>query len=89
MTPSNDFLLGAIAAGLLLAALFFLRSWRETGDRLFLLFAVAFAVEGVSRVALAGAGHPSEGQPAFYGARLVAYLIILAGIADKNLRPRR
>ena len=88
MSIANQFLLGAISAGLLLCALFFLRSWRDTRDRLFLLFALAFAIEGLSRVALAGSERPSEGEPLFYVVRLVAYLIILGGIADKNLGPR-
>lgn len=88
MTLPNQFLLGAISAGMLLAALFFLRSWRDTRDRLFLLFALAFAIEGLSRAALAGSGNPSEGQPVFYVVRLLAYLTILVGIAEKNLRPR-
>ena len=88
MTIANQFLLGGISAGLLLAALFFLRSWRDTRDRLFLLFALAFAIEGLSRVALAGSARPSEGEPVFYVVRLVAYVIILGSIVDKNLRPR-
>jgi hypothetical protein len=88
MTLQNQFLLGAVAAGMLLAALFFLRYWRDTRDRLFLLFALAFALEGLSRAALAGSPNPSEGQPVFYVVRLLAYLTILAGVVDKNLRPR-
>jgi hypothetical protein len=88
VSVANQFLLGVIASGLLVCALLFLRSWRDTRDRLFLLFALAFAIEGLSRVVLAGSAHPSEGEPVFYVVRLVAYLIILGGIVDKNLRPR-
>ena len=88
MSVGNQFLLGAVSAGLLLCALFFLRSWRDTRDRLFLLFALAFAIEGLSRAALAASARPSEGDPLFYVVRLVAYLMILGGIVDKNLRPR-
>ena len=77
-----------LVMGYAVAGLFFLRFWRDTRDRLFLLFAVAFAIEGLSRAALAGSSNPSEGQPVLYAVRLLAYLTILAGIADKNLRPR-
>ena len=33
-------------------ALFFLRFWRETRDRLFVIFAAAFALLGITRLAL-------------------------------------
>jgi len=49
----NLFFLGAIAALSLVAALFFLRFWHRTRDRLFLAFALSFGVEGVNRIALA------------------------------------
>ena len=89
MTLANGFLLGAIAAGTLIAALFFLRFWRQTRDPLFLLFAIAFALEGTSRVLLATEPDPSEGRPLFYLIRLLAYAIILAGIIQKNVRAGR
>jgi uncharacterized membrane protein HdeD (DUF308 family) len=82
------FLLGAIAAGSLVAALFFMRLWRDSRDPLFLYFSAAFAIEGVNRTALAMQDVPSEGQAVFYVVRLLAYLLIVAGIAHKNLRPR-
>jgi hypothetical protein len=88
VSPTNDFLLGAIATMSLLAALFFLRFWRQTDDRLFLLFAAAFGLEGLNRVALASTGHPNEGQPAFYAVRLTAFAIILLAIVQKNTRRR-
>lgn len=79
-------MLGAIAMASLTAALFFLRFWRETKDRLFLAFSLAFAIEGVNRIALALSPHPSEGDPVFYVVRLLAFGLILAGIIDKNRR---
>jgi hypothetical protein len=81
----NEFLLGAIATMALLAGLFFLRFWRQTGDRLFLLFAAAFGLEGLSRAALASAEHPNEGRPLFYAIRLASYLIIVVAVVQKNL----
>jgi uncharacterized membrane protein HdeD (DUF308 family) len=80
----NQFLLGAIAMASLVAGLFFLRFWRETRDRLFLAFAVSFFVEGVNRSALALSGSPQEGGAFFYLIRLLAFLVILLAIIDKN-----
>jgi hypothetical protein len=81
----NAALLGAIATMALLAALFFLRFWRQTQDRLFLLFAVAFGLEGLNRIALASTESPNEGRPLLYVVRLGSYLIILLAVAQKNL----
>jgi len=84
MNSVNLMLLGAIAMASLTAGLFFLRFWRRTGDRFFLLFAVSFAIEGLNRAILALTTNPDEGRPFFYLIRLVAFLLILAAIADKN-----
>ena len=82
-------LLGAIAMASLVAGLFFLRFWRDTGDRLFLFFAVAFLVEGINRAALGFSADPNEGQPFFYFVRFLSFLLILVGIAQKNLGGRK
>lgn len=80
----NQFLLGAIAALCLVAGIFFLRFWRETHDRLFLFFSLAFLIEGINRIALALSENPREGDPFFYLVRLGSFLIILYAIWDKN-----
>ena len=80
---THDFMLGVIAMGFLVAAVFFLRFWRETRDRLFAFFAAAFLLMAVMRPLL-GNGQPDN--LAFYLIRLVAYVIIIIGILDKNLR---
>jgi hypothetical protein len=49
----EQFIMGAIAMASLIAALFFLRFWRETGDRLFAMFALAFLLLGITRLGLA------------------------------------
>jgi len=84
MAQLSEVLLGAIAMGSLAIGLFFLRFWHETRDRFFLLFALSFFVEGVNRVALALSDKPNEGASALYGVRLLAFLLILAAIVDKN-----
>ena len=80
----NQFFLGAIAALTVVAGVFFLRSWRQTSDRLFLFFALAFLIEGVNRAALAFSGNPREGEPFFYLIRAGAFLLIVYAIWDKN-----
>ena len=90
MTPEqlhtlNAFLNGIIAMGHLTAALFFLRFWKKTVDRLFAMFGVAFFLLGVVRVVFVILGDPGE-EHYVYWFRLLAYLIILAAIVDKNWR---
>jgi len=80
----EGFLLGVIVTSSLAAGVFFLRFWRDTRDSLFLAFGVAFLIEGLNRIAVLFLSNPSEGTPAIYLVRLVAFLIILAGIINKN-----
>lgn len=82
----EGFLLGVIACASLTAALFFLRFWRDTRDSLFLAFAVAFIIEGLNRCAMLLLSEPNEGSPWIYLVRLFAFLLILAGIVNKNRR---
>jgi hypothetical protein len=48
----EQFIMGAIAMASAVVALFFLRFWRETGDRLFAMFALAFLLLGITRLGL-------------------------------------
>ncbi len=83
----HTLLLGAIAMASLVAALFFWRFWRQTRDRFFLLFSLAFGVDSLDRVALGTLGTVAEEhEPLFYLVRLVTFGLILAAIIDKNLR---
>ncbi|HEY7613921.1 MAG TPA: DUF5985 family protein [Gemmatimonadales bacterium] len=75
---------GAIIMGYVVAGLFFLRFWRETRDRLFLIFAGAFWILGVQRLALAFMGNMVEDDTGLYLVRLFAFLLILGAIVDKN-----
>lgn len=75
---------GAILMGYLVAGLFFLRFWRDTRDRLFLIFAVAFWILGLQRLALALTRDMMETQTGLYLIRLFAFLLILGAIVDKN-----
>ena len=80
----DDFLAGSIVTASFLAGLFFLRFWRETGDRFFLLFALSFWIEGANRFMLARYVGPNEDAPIYYLVRLVAYGLIIAAIVMKN-----
>lgn len=81
------FISGATAMACGVVALFFLRYWRDTRDRLFVFFAVAFGVLGVNRAALALVHPAAESTPYFYILRLVAFVLIAYAVIDKN-RPR-
>jgi hypothetical protein len=79
-----EFVSGAMAMGFGVVGLFFLRFWRRTGDRLFGLFAISFSLMAVNR-AMLGVVHLSEnGYPYVYLVRLLANLLIIYGIVDKN-----
>ena len=77
-------MLGAIAALSATVALFFLRFWRQTRDSFFILFAAAFLLEAVNRVALAVVTYADEDEPVFYLIRLLSYGLIIVAIWRKN-----
>ena len=84
----DAFLLGASAMGSLAAALFFLRFFRRSHDRFFLLFSAAFAIEGLSRLPLALGAPSCETEPFYYLPRLLAFSLIALAVILKN-RPNR
>ena len=86
MEGLEEFVMGAIAMGSAVAALFFLRFWRTTRDRLFAIFAISFFLLGATRLGLALSDEKNEGHTNWYWVRLVAFLLILIAIADKNRR---
>ena len=80
----NTLILGAIAMASSIAALFFLRFWRRTRDPLFIWFALAFAVDAITRVALGLGDAVSEQESLIYLARLVTFALIVAAVIQKN-----
>jgi hypothetical protein len=84
----DQFIMGAITMASWVAGLFFLRFWRDTRDRLFLSFAAAFLLLGLTRVGLAMTDSTTERHTYLYLVRFVAFALILIAIIDKN-RPRR
>jgi hypothetical protein len=88
MSDAGSVLMGAVAMASFVATIFFLRFWRQTGDSLFLLFAIAFGVDAATRFVL-GLVHPSdEAEPLFYMGRFATFALIAVGIVLKN-RPDR
>lgn len=89
MTGIDAFMLGCIAMASLTASIFFLRFWKVTGDSLFLWFSISFLLEAAGRTALAIIGRAaSEGDPTIYVIRLIAYVLILVAIMQKNMGPK-
>jgi hypothetical protein len=82
----SDFLQGATMLGAFAIALFFLRYWRDTGDRFFAVFALAFGLFGVSRIALHSLAADSETRTWVYALRAAAFAAIIIAVVDKNLR---
>lgn len=82
----NTLILGAVAMASCIASLFFLRFWFRTGDLLFLLFALAFAVDAAMRVALGLDLVGSEMEPVVYLGRLITFSLIIGAIVYKNRR---
>jgi hypothetical protein len=78
------FLWGAVALACGVVGLFFLRFWRETRDRFFALFSIAFWVFGLDWLLLAVINPPSETRHYLYVLRLLAFVLITVAIIDKN-----
>lgn len=83
----SDFLQGATTLASFAVATFFLRYWRETRDRLLLVFALAFALFGVNRIALSALDQDAEARTWVYALRAAAFLAITFAVIDKNMRP--
>ena len=80
------FIRGAIAMGFCIAGLYFLRFWKETHDNLFGFFALAFFGLALNRIMITLFRLTSEVPNYLYVIRLVAFLLILYAILEKNLR---
>jgi hypothetical protein len=80
----NQFLSG-LSAGLgLVIGLFFLKYWRATRERLFACLAAAFAALSVHWAALGLGDLRNETRHYVFLLRLLAFGLIMVGIADKN-----
>lgn len=81
-----DLMSGLLVALDAVAGLFFLRFWYTSRDRLFALFGAAFWILAIQRVLLSITRSVFEDQAIFYTLRLLAFVIIIVAIVDKNRR---
>jgi len=65
-------------------AVCFARFWRQTTDRLFGFFALAFTLLGSNTLLLAAINPAHESRHLVYLLRLAAFLVIIVGVIDKN-----
>lgn len=84
----SSFMQGATMLASLAVCVFFLRYWRDTGDRLFAVLAMAFGLFAANRVALSALGSDSEARTWAYLLRAAAFLAIIAAVVDKSVQPR-
>jgi len=78
------FLWGASAVASATAGLFFLKFWRRTRDRFFLVFAFAFWALALNWTGLAATRRGDEARTYFYLVRLTAFVLIIGAVVDKN-----
>lgn len=74
--------------GCFAAALFFVGFWRRSRDRFFALFASAFLLLGVSWLVHVLIGAANEFNRSVYLTRLVAFLLIILAVIEKNRSPK-
>lgn len=89
MTTVAALIAGSLAAGYAMAGLYFAKFWSRTRDRLFAMFALAFWLLAVQRVAIVISDRWLEDTTPLYVLRLVAFLLILIAIVDKNRNGHR
>jgi hypothetical protein len=82
--PAKYFLWGALTIACWVAGLFFLRFWRQSRDRFFAYFAVAFWVLALNWIGLLFIDPTNEARLYVFVIRLFAFIVIIAGIVDKN-----
>ncbi len=80
------FLDGCACLGFAVASVFFLKFWCRSADRLFLAFAIAFALLGLERLAVVLWHVSAEAQSYVYLIRLAAFCVLIGGIVAKNRR---
>ncbi len=84
----SQFVYGIIVTCCVVAVIFFVRFWRETHDRLFVFFALAFAIMGANWTAIGLMDLHDEARTLLYALRLVAFGLIIFAIVDKNRSSR-
>ena len=86
MSGQEGLVAGALSAGFLVLAAFFLRFWGRTRDGLFLAFSAAFALMAVNQALPVVLHIPQEDRGGIYLIRLAAFLLIIVAVVGKNLK---
>lgn len=84
-----EFLAGAVTFAYGVAAVHFLRFWRRTSDRLFLHFALAFALFACNQAIVSFIGTADERSGYAYVLRVLGFILILWSIIEKNRQASR
>jgi uncharacterized membrane protein len=79
---------GALLMSCFVAALFFVDFWRRSRDRFFAFFALAFLLQGISWAAAVVTGVGADFNRPVYLIRLLAFLVIIIAVIDKNRSPK-
>lgn len=86
----RSFIFGLLTMASAVSALFFLRYWSRTRDRLFGFFALAFGVMAANWATQLGIRPELEASEyRVYVVRFIAFMLIIIGIIDKNRRSNR
>jgi hypothetical protein len=79
-----QFIRGILVATSIIAAVFFARFYRKSRDRFFALFSLAFGILALNWLGTALIAPEQEARQWVFVVRLLAFLVILAAIVDKN-----
>lgn len=82
------FVHGGLTVACATVGLFFLRFFRDSHDRLFLFFGLAFLAFALNYVGLTLTQPGEESRHLVYVVRLIAFILIIVGVLDKNRRQR-
>lgn len=86
MVTLKAFLQGWAAMGCLACAIYFLRFWRQSRDRLFASFSLAFLALALNATLAMVFGAVDELRHFIYLLRLAAFVLIIYAIWEKNRR---
>lgn len=81
----GQLLIGILLMGYAIGGLFFFRFWKQTHDRLFLMFGIAFFMLCFQEILFGISSQPDEALTYLFIIRLLAFILILVGIIDKNI----
>jgi hypothetical protein len=84
-----EMLSGALLFSYLTAGVYFFKFWKRTGDRLFIHFAVAFWLFVLNQLVTSIPVVVNETGGYEYLLRVIGFIVIIAGIIDKNVAPHR